>query len=281
MKNTLFTILAITIGSFAFGQVGINTENPQGIFNIDGGKDNPTTGSAHTAAQQLNDFIVTAEGNVGIGTITPTQSLDVNGRTRIRNTDILTSTSVSPIFVDENGLVGKANINPQSQIAFYTSTSTSTFTPSVYNTGAEQIVPITSSHQLLNTINATIPQTGHIRIDQSGNYLIGASLNFLLRSPVTEAKIYMALNIDVSSNGGTSWTPISGARPIFVLFWSPGMNQSYTLPAVIRSLSAGDLIRIKFYRTLVGSTPQGDAVDQISLQTGYGAPAFTLSISKL
>ncbi|MGC4129689.1 MAG: hypothetical protein QM564_09060 [Bergeyella sp.] len=77
MKNTLYTIFALAIGSLAYGQVGINTENPQGIFNIDAGRDNPSTGSAHTAAQQLNDVIVLDGGNVGIGTISPTQKFEI------------------------------------------------------------------------------------------------------------------------------------------------------------------------------------------------------------
>ena len=69
--------MALLISGAVFAQVGINTPNPQGIFNIDGAKDNPTTGSAHTAAQQLNDFTVLASGNVGIGTTVPTQKLEI------------------------------------------------------------------------------------------------------------------------------------------------------------------------------------------------------------
>lgn len=283
MKKKLIILLTLFSYVSLFSQIGINTENPQQLFHTDGKSSasttNPTTG-APSLEQQVDDVVITNQGKLGIGVTTPTQSLDVNGRTRIRNTDVLTSTSVSPIFVDENGLVGKANISPQSQIAFYSSKSTSIFTPSIYNTGNEQIVPITSSDQTLNTLNITIPQTGNLRISQSGNYLIGASLNFGLRSPTAEARIFMALNIDVSTNGGTSWTSISGARPIFVLYWAAGMNVSYTLPTVIQFLNAGDLIRVKFYRTSAGGV-QGNDVDQVSLQTGYGAPSFTLSFSKL
>lgn len=77
MKKTLLTFTLLSQGFFLYGQVGINTENPQGIFNIDGGKDNPTTGSAHTATQQLNDFTVLANGNTGIGTIAPSQKLEI------------------------------------------------------------------------------------------------------------------------------------------------------------------------------------------------------------
>lgn len=62
-----------------YSQVGINTANPQGIFHVDGAKDNMATG-VPTAFQQSNDFTVTAAGNVGIGTTSPNASaiLDVN-----------------------------------------------------------------------------------------------------------------------------------------------------------------------------------------------------------
>ncbi|MFP3595342.1 hypothetical protein [Chryseobacterium sp. SIMBA_029] len=68
MRNKFYTIFALTIGSLAFGQVGINTQNPQGVFNIDGGKNNATTGTP-TAVQLADDFIVTSKGTTGIGTI--------------------------------------------------------------------------------------------------------------------------------------------------------------------------------------------------------------------
>jgi len=77
MKNTIYTILSLLMSPLVFGQVGINTQNPQGVFNIDGLKDNPVTGSAHTPTEQLNDFTVLENGYVGIGTITPSQKLEI------------------------------------------------------------------------------------------------------------------------------------------------------------------------------------------------------------
>ncbi|MFP3836176.1 hypothetical protein SCA31_25085, partial [Chryseobacterium sp. SIMBA_028] len=62
MRNKFYSIFTLAIGSLAFGQVGINTQNPQGIFNIDGAKNNATTGTP-TAAQLKDDFIVTASGS--------------------------------------------------------------------------------------------------------------------------------------------------------------------------------------------------------------------------
>ena len=58
-------------------QVGINTTNPQTTFHVDGAKDNPVTG-APSAAQQLNDVTVDANGNVGVGTIAPSAKLEIN-----------------------------------------------------------------------------------------------------------------------------------------------------------------------------------------------------------
>ena len=77
MKKNIILLIGLLLSGFSYSQVGINTANPQGIFNIDGGKDNPTTGSAHTAAEQLNDFTVTAAGNVGIGKIAPSTKLHI------------------------------------------------------------------------------------------------------------------------------------------------------------------------------------------------------------
>ena len=77
MKKNIIISIGLLLSGFSYSQVGINTANPQGIFNIDGGKDNPTTGSTHTDAQQLNDFTVTAAGNVGIGKIAPSTKLHI------------------------------------------------------------------------------------------------------------------------------------------------------------------------------------------------------------
>ncbi|RNA62240.1 hypothetical protein D1631_10000 [Chryseobacterium nematophagum] len=75
MKKTNLLLLTF-FGALVYGQVGINTQNPQGIFHIDGTKDNPITGTP-TSPQQLNDLIVTEEGNVGIGNINPTAKLEI------------------------------------------------------------------------------------------------------------------------------------------------------------------------------------------------------------
>lgn len=81
MKKNITTLLFLTFGStICFAQIGVNTSNPQTAFHIDGAKDNPETGTP-TAAQQVNDVAVTTAGRIGIGTIAPTNKLEVNNGT--------------------------------------------------------------------------------------------------------------------------------------------------------------------------------------------------------
>nr|WP_314498763.1 hypothetical protein [uncultured Chryseobacterium sp.] len=71
MKKTKLLLLMLFYSGFStFAQVGINTENPQGVFNVDGGKNNAVTGTP-TAIQQKDDVVVTASGQVGIGNTLP------------------------------------------------------------------------------------------------------------------------------------------------------------------------------------------------------------------
>ncbi|MCS4301908.1 tail fiber domain-containing protein [Chryseobacterium sp. BIGb0232] len=83
MKLKLLAI--IILGSqMAYSQIGVNTNSPQGSFHVDGAKDNPSTGQP-TPAQLANDFIVRANGQVGIGTLNPLEKLEVNGSIQINN----------------------------------------------------------------------------------------------------------------------------------------------------------------------------------------------------
>lgn len=70
----IVTVISVTV----FGQVGINTENPQGIFHVDGQNDNPATDTP-TETQQLNDVVITENGQIGVGKISPTEKIDVKG----------------------------------------------------------------------------------------------------------------------------------------------------------------------------------------------------------
>lgn len=111
MRKNLYSIIVLFAANLSFGQVGINTSNPQTIFNIDGKKDNPLTG-APTAAQGINDFVVTEDGNVGVGKVNPASKVEINsGTANTSGLQFTNFTSASPVSsgatlgVDSSGKV--------------------------------------------------------------------------------------------------------------------------------------------------------------------------------
>lgn len=120
MKIRIITIMLAMTACFSSNAqtgTGINTQNPQGLFHIDGAKDNPGTG-APSAVQQANDVIVDVQGNVGIGTITPDAKLVIIGTpttAAIKATNIGVSNlannvdnpSLVPLVIDDQGIMYK------------------------------------------------------------------------------------------------------------------------------------------------------------------------------
>lgn len=282
MKKLLF-ISSILLGTYSQAQVGINTANPQQAFHVDGQKDNPATG-APTAAQEANDVVITSDGRIGAGVTAPTEKLDINGKARIRNTSALTGT-LSPLFVDANGVVGKAEPTaPQAQIAFYTSNSTFNTVVASFNNGIVQTVPVQMSHAVLNTLETTIPSQGRIRISQTGVYSFSASVNLQLDAKNDgDGFLYIAVNLDVSADNGATWSTAAGGRPIFTrVATSATRNYSFVVPTIVKALNAGDLIRLNYYRTSTSDgVMQGSSYNSASLGSSYGASSYTVSISKL
>lgn len=111
MKKNL-TFASLAFGFIAFAQVGINTSNPQGIFNVDPAKNNATTGTP-TVAQTKDDFTILSDGKVGIGTTIPTSTLDINGGLTVREIDVTaTGSSVAvPSGVSQIRIIGTPGAN--------------------------------------------------------------------------------------------------------------------------------------------------------------------------
>ena len=77
----IFLPLSIFCGiSLINSQIGVGTQNPQGVFHVDGNKDNNSSGIP-SIAQQSNDFVVSSGGYVGIGITNPTRKLDIKSTT--------------------------------------------------------------------------------------------------------------------------------------------------------------------------------------------------------
>lgn len=96
IKNLCSAVLLLIFG-VASSQVGVNTQNPQAVFHVDGAKDNPSTGTP-SASQQANDFVVTNQGQIGIGTNSPSSSLEINSaQSNTSGLKFTNLTSASPL----------------------------------------------------------------------------------------------------------------------------------------------------------------------------------------
>ena len=87
MKNISISILFLNIifCISAYAQIGINTQKPLHPLHIDGKSDNPIDLSPN-ASQQINDFVITKDGRLGLGTVAPKATLDIIGKLKL--TDI-------------------------------------------------------------------------------------------------------------------------------------------------------------------------------------------------
>lgn len=77
-KILVLALALVCLNTGVYSQIGINTSFPQQIFHVDGAGDNTSTNP--TTAQQLNDVVITAEGNLGIGTTSPTVKVDITNK---------------------------------------------------------------------------------------------------------------------------------------------------------------------------------------------------------
>lgn len=89
MKRILFLFLLISSVAFVSAQIGINTETPLGIFHVDAFGNNSAT---PTAAQIVDDVVITSAGNIGLGTLTPTVKVEIGN----------VSTLSSPLRIEDN-----------------------------------------------------------------------------------------------------------------------------------------------------------------------------------
>jgi hypothetical protein len=182
----IFNFTAFLCSCMAFSQVGVNTSNPQGAFQVDAAKDNAPTG-VPTALQQANDMLVTSIGNVGIETIAPTTKLHLNSDTQgaIRITD------------GSQGM-GKVLTSDANGLAIWD------LAPIIYKTDTSQIpLPVaTPNTWVKSNLTVTVPETGNYYINfnsrafMSGTYPDGAYWKSELRS----------------SAGGTAIGTVFGAK---------------------------------------------------------------------
>lgn len=95
MKKYLLLTGFLVVNTLS-AQLGINTNNPQAAFHVDGAKDNNIQG-APSITQQLNDFTIVSSGNLGTGTSTPSTKAEINsGTSNISGLKFINLTSATP-----------------------------------------------------------------------------------------------------------------------------------------------------------------------------------------
>lgn len=110
-KKTFICSLFLFSTTIFSQSIGINTVNPLGIFHVDGKRDNSKIPSP---AQQLNDFIITNDGNIGIGTIYPKSKLHISSTSNPLKIEGLTEGSQMTnkiLLIDENNIVKKSDFS--------------------------------------------------------------------------------------------------------------------------------------------------------------------------
>ncbi|WP_062175633.1 hypothetical protein [Dysgonomonas macrotermitis] len=110
MKKKILLLMGIFSLGLSYAQVGINTQNLSGVFHIDPKGDTNAAGTSGTD----DDIVITTDGKVGIGTISPTRTLDLQG-----NFKLVDGTQADGYFLtSDNGGYGswKPNITTKSFI---------------------------------------------------------------------------------------------------------------------------------------------------------------------
>lgn len=106
----LFLLLKTILSVSLFGQVGINTIKPLHPFHIDGKSDNPID-QPPNATQQSNDFIITENGRVGIGTLSPKATLDIIGKLKLTDIKNFASRPEKIVTIDDDGKIHFTDIS--------------------------------------------------------------------------------------------------------------------------------------------------------------------------
>ncbi|WP_121965498.1 hypothetical protein [Myroides sp. N17-2] len=82
MKIKIITLLITLYSAFSMAQVGVNNKLPLHPFHVDGKGNNPSIVSP-SSDETKDDFVITKEGNVGIGVLNPSVRFEVNGSVKI------------------------------------------------------------------------------------------------------------------------------------------------------------------------------------------------------
>lgn len=265
VKKGFLLIISLLLAELCISQVGINTENPLGVFHID-----PNSNTTSIGANSEDDMLVDSDGNVAIGANSAQAKLDINGNLRIGSAPVIANSSV---LVRDNttGLVGTAVAIP-TRLAFIQSTESQLLTTvpekTLFNTAAPVQVTWSPtdivSNNLVDFDDAgdlfVINETGLYELSGFINYAAYANIPATYPTIVDAGRAGINASIQVDKNDGDGWVDFTAARVVFTGTAVHSTAISIIIPPAVLVFNAGTKVRMVFLRPASNfGLPHGDS----------------------
>lgn len=222
-------------------QVGINTEDIRGVFHLDAAADNnPIINSL----SESNDVVITSDGNMGVGTITPGTKLDITDNKSITGQEALKLTPAlgvpSILYLEGDG-----------------QTTTWRPAPNIGILGQFRVTS-TSFPSRVATYAGLVSMDGTMTVE--GGYKIRVPAN---------GRYFVTLNI-YGTNNSTSSTPGSSIQSLYVyLAKNDTQVQSMEYDAYYSGIGSNLADVIEYYQATPLSTGARINSFTVSLYAGY------------
>ncbi|PXV69130.1 hypothetical protein CLV62_101399 [Dysgonomonas alginatilytica] len=253
MKKSILLIISLLLAELSISQVGINTEDPKGVFHIDAKGDTGAQGVKFS-----DDIVVNTEGKMGIGTLTPQARLDINGNLRIADAPVIANAAVL-VRDGTTGMVGTA-VSVPTKVAFIQSIEAQLLTTQaekdLFNTAVPVQVTWSSADIVSNNVVDfndtsdifTISQTGLYELSGFMNYATYSTIPTTYPTTVDAGRAGVNVSIQVDKNDGKGWTDFTAARIVFTGTAVHNTSQTIIVPPGVLIFDKGTKIRMVFLR---------------------------------
>ncbi|NDW09451.1 hypothetical protein [Dysgonomonas sp. 520] len=146
MKKKILFLTTIMFSLTVMAQVGVNTENPQGIFHIDGKSD--TNGNTNIS----DDVVVDNQGRIGVGTNAPTTKVDIRSSAVGRGLRLQDGTeNIGKVLTSDASGNATWQVNVGNQNSLYQEFRVSTASNVTLESGVVYAFPGIGNYTALNT----------------------------------------------------------------------------------------------------------------------------------